>query len=73
MVVWGGVMNVSVSGLFLAGYGLFRFLGDVATVVRLLFSGLLSLYVVPAVYSYLSRPVRQATAEEARLLGEPVG
>ena len=41
----------------------------VAVVGGLLFSGFLSLYVVPAAYAYLSRPVKQETAEETALLG----
>lgn len=41
----------------------------VAVVGGLIFSGFLSLYVVPAAYAYLSRPVRQETAEETALLG----
>jgi multidrug efflux pump len=41
----------------------------VAVVGGLLFSGFLSLYIVPAAYAYLSRPVRQETAEEEALLG----
>jgi multidrug efflux pump len=41
----------------------------IAVVGGLLFSGFLSLYVVPAVYAYLSRPLRQQSAEEAALLG----
>jgi multidrug efflux pump len=44
----------------------------IVVVGGLLFSGFLSLYVVPAVYSYLSRPVRQLDAEETALLGAPV-
>ena len=43
----------------------------IAVIGGLLFSGFLSLYVVPAVYSYLSRPVRAQDAEEAALLGAP--
>ena len=41
----------------------------VAVVGGLLFSGFLSLYIVPAAYAYLSRPVRQETTEEQALLG----
>jgi multidrug efflux pump len=41
----------------------------IAVVGGLVFSGFLSLYVVPAVYAYLSRPLRQQTAEEAALWG----
>ncbi|MBX7184933.1 MAG: efflux RND transporter permease subunit [Vicinamibacteria bacterium] len=41
----------------------------VAVVGGLLFSGFLSLYVVPAAYAYLSRPVKQESAEETALLG----
>jgi len=44
----------------------------IAVVGGLVFSGFLSLYVVPAVYAYLSRPLKQATAEEQALLGAPV-
>jgi multidrug efflux pump len=43
----------------------------VAVVGGLFFSGFLSLFIVPAAYSYLSRAVREETAEEAALLGEP--
>jgi multidrug efflux pump len=43
----------------------------IVVVGGLFFSGFLSLYVVPAVYSYLSRPLRQVDAEEAALLGAP--
>jgi multidrug efflux pump len=43
----------------------------IVVVGGLLFSGFLSLYVVPAVYSYLSRPARQVDSEEAALLGAP--
>jgi len=41
----------------------------VAVVGGLLFSGFLGLYIVPAAYAYLSRPVRQETTEEQALLG----
>jgi multidrug efflux pump len=41
----------------------------IAVVGGLVFSGFLSLYIVPAVYAYLSRPVRVATEEETALLG----
>ena len=41
----------------------------VAVVGGLFFSGFLSLYLVPAAYAYLSRPVRQETTEEQALLG----
>ena len=41
----------------------------IVVVGGLFFSGFLSLYVVPAVYSYLSRPAREQSAEETALLG----
>jgi multidrug efflux pump len=41
----------------------------VAVVGGLLFSGFLSLYIVPAAYAYLSRNAKQETAEETALLG----
>jgi len=41
----------------------------IAVVGGLFFSGFLSLYVVPAVYAYLSRPAREQSAEETALLG----
>jgi len=44
----------------------------VAVVGGLLFSGFLSLYVVPAAYAYLSRAVKRETAEESALLGATV-
>jgi multidrug efflux pump len=41
----------------------------IVVVGGLFFSGFLSLYVVPAVYSYMSQPVREQSAEETALLG----
>ena len=41
----------------------------VAVVGGLFFSGFLSLYLVPAAYSFLSRPIQVASAEEEALLG----
>jgi multidrug efflux pump len=43
----------------------------ITVVGGLFFSGFLSLYVVPAVYTYLSRPVREQSAEETALFGAP--
>ena len=43
----------------------------IVVVGGLFVSGFLSLYVVPAVYTYLSRPAREQSAEETALLGAP--
>jgi multidrug efflux pump len=43
----------------------------IVVVGGLFFSGFLSLYVVPAVYTYMSRPARAQSAEETALLGAP--